>query len=413
MKTLVFTIAVFLTVHLSVYAQISPLSGMISDSLTGKPVENVNLQIIGTSYGAATDSSGYFTLDFPELPARVKVSHVHYKSKTIHVRNWRDLRRVQLTPYIYRLDEAVVKPAVSISDGLWLDIIDYAHLGDSILLSGYCYHYSAARNPWIYLISPSGDTLIQKVAGAEGRFFEDCMGNMHYLTENTDFQIFIDRDSIHFTHPEHIRDFEEYLQPCLFETASEMIFQRYEINDQMISYHAVNKETHEWRPVYKVQDEHALNMLAFQDRFFAMGPEPSEADYRFEKMCFYDSIYSPLFYLRDSIYLFSFYENEILVMDDDFDIIRQVTVDIHHNKDFQEMLIPDYALGDMYGLFERNGYSYIRQIGLDQGKAKKSWRIPGFKWVDKITIRQGILYFLYREKFTGDLVSLYRMKLKD
>ena len=101
-----------------------------------------------------------------------------------------------------------------------------------------------------------------------------------------------------------------------------------------------------------------------------------------------------------------------MIMNDNFEIIRTVPVNIHHNKDFQEQLVPDYKRGEMYALFERNGFFYIREISLINGKAGNTWKIPGFKWIHKITIRDGILYFLYREKYTGDLVSLYRMKLK-
>jgi hypothetical protein len=413
MKQAAIIILVVFAVTIVAPAQIVSFSGMVTDSLTGEPVENVNLKILGTDFGASTAENGYFSLDFPSLPARIRVSHIHYKSKTLEVANWKDVRRIQLSPHVYELSEAVVKPAVSISDGLWLDIIDYEHLGDSILLSGYCYHYDKERNPWIYLISPQGDTLIQQVAGAEGHFFTDCMGNTHYLTETSDFQIIIEKDSLMFVHPERLSDFEAYLKPCLFETPQELIFQQYIVNDQVIVYNAVNKKTHEWRPLGRVQDDIALNMLAFQDRFFAMGNEPTEADMRFEKMCFYDSIYAPVFYLNQQVCLFNFYDNEIVIMNDDFDIIRRMPVDAHHNKDFQEKLIPDYSRGEIYALFERSGFTYIRDISLRDGTVGDTWRIPDFKWVRKITVRDGILYFLYREKYTGDLVSLYRMKLKN
>ncbi len=393
-------------------AQFRTITGLITDSVSKEPIANVNISVLGTNYGCASDSSGYYTLKLRSLPAEIRFSHIYYNTKTQGVSRAVQIRRITLSPKIYLLGDAIVKPVVNITKGMLFDIKDYIFAGDSILLSGYCYKYPKSENPWLIAISPNGDTLSKQIIGVEGFFYRDCMNNLHYLTENTAHQLHWIKDKYEFIHAEPRKRFEEFMYPCKFETENAFLFQIYQAHNQMIDYYAANKISKEANPVINIEDPVGLKMLADRGRFHAMGNnKPTAADIRFEEMCFFDSIYSPLIYLKDSLYLFNFIQDEIIVYDEAFCEIRKIPCNAHHDRYFKEKLIVDEITGHVYALYQRAGLYHIREISLISGEILESYKIPDYQWIDKIAINDNRLYFLYRKKFTEDLISLYRMKL--
>jgi hypothetical protein len=62
------------------------ISGTVHDSHTGEPMPLVNLSVVGTAYGASTDSSGKFSLGLPPGEYRIKVKHVGYKAKFVNAK---------------------------------------------------------------------------------------------------------------------------------------------------------------------------------------------------------------------------------------------------------------------------------------------------------------------------------------
>jgi hypothetical protein len=393
-------------------AQFRTITGRITDSVNKAPIINVNISVTGTNYGCASDSSGYFTLRLKSLPAEIRFSHIFYNTKTLEVSRAGQIRRISLSPQIYLLDDAIVKPVVNITKGMLFDIKDYIFAGDSILLSGYCYKYPKEENPWLIAISPNGDTLSKQIIGVEGQFYRDCMNNLHYLTENTAYQMHWEENEYKFIHAEPRKRFEEFMYPCKFETESAYLFQIFQAHNQMIDYYAVNKISKKANAVINVEDPIGLRMLADRGRFHAMGNnKPTAADIRFEEMCFFDSIYSPLIQINDSLYFFNFIQDEIIVYDETFNKIRDINCNAHHDRDFKEKLIVDEIAGRVYALYQRAGLYHIREISLISGDILESYKIPDYQWIDKIEVNNNRLYFLYRKKFTGDLISLYRMKL--
>lgn len=392
--------------------QTQTITGRITDSVSKEAIANVNISVVGTSYGCASDSLGYFTLRVPDLPAKISFSHIFYKQKNIVVNRPGNIRRVSLSPRIYMLGDAVVKPVVNLTESLIFDIVDYAFAGDSILMSGYCYKFPKEKNPWLIAISPEGDTLSKQVIGVEGRFYRDCMDNLHYLTEKTAFQLHWEEDHYEFVHSENLKRFEEVMYPCKFETENQLIFQYYQGHNQMINYYAINKDSKEADAIINVEDPVGLTMLADRARFHSMGnSQPTAADLRFEEMCFFDSIYSPIFHVDDSVYFFNLINDELIVYDENFNKARDIACAPHHSRDFTENIIVDHVAGRVFAMYERSGLHYIREIDLITGELTNSYKIPEYQWINKISINNNRLYFLYREKFTGDLISLYRMKI--
>jgi len=68
----------------SLYAGITgKITGVVTDKETGKPIPYVNIIVVGTPFGAATDKNGrYVIINIPPGTYTVKASHVAYHTVT-------------------------------------------------------------------------------------------------------------------------------------------------------------------------------------------------------------------------------------------------------------------------------------------------------------------------------------------
>ncbi|MFQ6604088.1 MAG: TonB-dependent receptor plug domain-containing protein [Fidelibacterota bacterium] len=77
------------------------ISGMVLDSTTQKPVPGVNIQVIGTSLGTATDEAGQFTLVVHKsLPVHLQVSHIAFHPITLTVSHAEPSLTIILVPTV-------------------------------------------------------------------------------------------------------------------------------------------------------------------------------------------------------------------------------------------------------------------------------------------------------------------------
>src|SRR5690606_41750088 len=65
------------------YAQGGKISGKVTEKGTGEPMPGVNIILLGTEMGAATDFNGeYFILNIPPGTYELKASTIGYKTVT-------------------------------------------------------------------------------------------------------------------------------------------------------------------------------------------------------------------------------------------------------------------------------------------------------------------------------------------
>lgn len=82
------------------------ISGIVTDSATGKPLAGVTVKVKGNTMGTITDADGKFSLDVPD-DAVLEVSYLGYISKEIPVNGRTDLR-LTLTAVATGLNQLVV-----------------------------------------------------------------------------------------------------------------------------------------------------------------------------------------------------------------------------------------------------------------------------------------------------------------
>jgi len=113
---------------------------------------------------------------------------------------------------------------------------------------------------------------------------------------------------------------------------------------------------------------------------------------------YYDPLYAPLFVNRDSIVVFDHYKNKLFTYADNLNFIDSVKINYHlkaRSSGWQQPMIQDKEQGNIYALFERNGYSYLSLLNLKTGQVKFSRRLY-FKYIEKIKVVDNKVYYIYR-----------------
>lgn len=84
------------------------ISGIVTNSETGKPIPHVEVFISGTTRGCITDSLGEFNLKIPFVPCTLVADHVAFESFIKTVAKDTGELEISLTPSNYEVDEVII-----------------------------------------------------------------------------------------------------------------------------------------------------------------------------------------------------------------------------------------------------------------------------------------------------------------
>jgi hypothetical protein len=160
-----------------------------------------------------------------------------------------------------------------------------------------------------------------------------------------------------------------------------------------------------------IADEVALRMLSDRNRFYAMGATaPTEADLRFEQMCFFDPIFAPLLKIKERVVIFNFVESKFEIYNAAGDFIKEGSFAFHREKNWKEDIFADEISGRVFFRYVKNGITTLREYDLDKEEVVTTIELPGYKYLDKIKVRNNRIYFLYRLNEPMALTKLYLLK---
>jgi TonB-linked SusC/RagA family outer membrane protein len=83
------------------------VSGTVTDAQTGDPLPGVNILVVGTSTGAATDSKGHYSLSVSSLQDTLRFSFIGYQTKTVPI-NGRTTINVAMKTTVFSGNQLVV-----------------------------------------------------------------------------------------------------------------------------------------------------------------------------------------------------------------------------------------------------------------------------------------------------------------
>ncbi|WP_245832378.1 DUF5686 and carboxypeptidase-like regulatory domain-containing protein [Massilibacteroides vaginae] len=95
----------------ALFAQSTPIKGVVADSITGEKLAYVSILLEGTSIGTTTADNGTFSLNVPSKKSVLLISYLGYREKRINIVPGKSNNlKIELAPSTINLNEIVIKP---------------------------------------------------------------------------------------------------------------------------------------------------------------------------------------------------------------------------------------------------------------------------------------------------------------
>jgi hypothetical protein len=133
----------------------------------------------------------------------------------------------------------------------------------------------------------------------------------------------------------------------------------------------------------------------------------------FTQSLYYEPVYAPLFLVKDTLYIFDYPKDMLRVYSIDGKLLKSIPIFHHyHAKEtgFQKNLQQDRKTGEVYAVFQKDGYTSIGKLNLKTGQVEYRVRLA-FRYVEKVRVDNKAAYFIYRPFESTQKNFLYRQKI--
>jgi hypothetical protein len=120
-----------------------------------------------------------------------------------------------------------------------------------------------------------------------------------------------------------------------------------------------------------------------------------------------------LFIVGDTMHVFDHYKDCLYHYDKKGNKIDSVKISYHHPKNWREwknVMLKDRMDNLIYAVYNNNGHKYLRRISYRTGKDEGKYKVIHHS-ADKIKIRDGSIYYVYRPFESGQEKFLYKERL--
>ncbi len=406
------------------------LQGQVKDAETGESISYASIRLQGTVIGAMSDKDGKFEFNLIQLGASIEISHVGYQAQVIKVDNLSQKPlTIKLTPKEIRVDDVII------SDGLQrvledekLYLFDYAFSQDELFIL----LYDKKRKQPILALIDENDSIIATDPGPERpkELVTDCLGNVHMLSKNFACQVFsIDGEIAMYV--DSLHEYKKYVEPCIGRKDEYYYYDFYRFNNQMLDYYAYNGDSREGQFFAHIRDEERMHQLLdpsedniykaiaqTEEQFLAITPSmwrklgKVNHEFQFYQMAFFHPVHAPMKVVEDSIYVFDHVNGLMRDYHRSGKEGRRIPISYHKEPKWDMFITVDNIRGEAYTSYTRNGVITLAEIDLNTGEILKEHKLPR-QFAKEVTVRDGVVYFLYQERNYDDVNRLYRLRIKD
>jgi hypothetical protein len=424
------------------------VSGSVTDRKTGEPLTDVNIRSSNNNTGTITNESGDFAISLSIFPTSLIFTHIGYSSLKVNLEAPPIGKiNVQLTPEVTKLSGVTV--ITDRIDTIYRDkkysVLDYELLDDGILLL--IFKYTLSRAELLFRTYDGEDKAkLTILPGRPFQLFRDCLGNVHLFTKTRSFQIYFEGDNIKLMPGVNIDDFKDVMGDCKFRAGNHLYFEKRIFYDLILKYYSADTASKDWTLFRTIFDK---DKMAFLDRNAIAVPEKNlilingipgdrdgstwreyrniEVQNRFTKMVYLAPVYAPMQRFGDTICIFNHPDSVIEFYDLSNTLLFTTPIKYHVTKKYDPLrtfasvwaksvkwdksVIIDEQKRKLYTLFIRNnGQKELREISIKTGETSLVMKIP-FSYVEKIKVRDGYAYFIYKGWIETEKKKLFRQRI--
>lgn len=395
--------------------------GKVLDRETRAPIKGANITITGTRKGAVSADDGSFTFTIYYAPVYMNVSYVGYESQRIWIEETTPFITVLLSIAPTPLAEVEIRsktePVPFFKDNKYA-VLDYEV--DSGLVWMIIYRFRRI-NTELICKTISGDTIARTdpLRFKPSELFRDCLGNIHILTEDSAWQLYIEGDRLRLIYPVPLPRLKASLGPCVAASDSLLFLRKISPDGMIVNFSAIDRKSSKVRQLQMAADPEKLKMLRDSpyDRYLLMldtiPDDFSTATYmHWLKKIIYPPNTSTLHKIGDLMCVFNTadYTLTLYTLQGDFTARLKMPVEkITDGKWTTEIYIDDVQ-NKAYTSFRKGGQFTLYRIDLNTGDLKRQFSAT-HNFPRKFRVHNNWVFYLYDIPGEGDNKHIFRQKL--
>lgn len=255
----------------------------------------------------------------------------------------------------------------------------------------------------------------------------DFRGNPHVICEKNVYGIYVSDTNIGIAKLEK-EYFMKYLAPILDSNYTKFYLSDFNPLYPSMNYYSFDQLDSTFSTIKTITDEFMMELyraeykwVDVRTKLWAKEKERETgidaqiwvgANY-FTHSVYYKKLYAPMFHRNDTLFVFDYYKDLMYHFDKFGNILDSVSIYHHYfpkQTGWKKQLIQDKITGQIYALFELDGYSYVRRIDPITGELLE--KVPlKYKYVEKIEIHNNSVYYIYRPFESVQKKYLYKEKI--
>ncbi|HEY6161483.1 MAG TPA: hypothetical protein VI112_09680 [Bacteroidia bacterium] len=416
------------------FGQTTIVYGTIRDKDSHVLIDNVNVGYAGNN--STSTLKGYSVIVKQDADAVIKFTRVSYSScvKTINKDELagRDSLHVDilLTQAPIVLDELPIygkqKPDTVVGNNSFF-IQDFEFMGSDLLLLT----TDRFTDGWNVQLATEQQKILAKVNVPVNdvlHFYKDFLGYVNVICKEEIFRVQLNGNILTLRQLPR-EDFEWMIEPGIDTIHGNIYFSNYRDDYPEFQYFVWNRDDSTRAMLRDIVDKDLALQYSFEYDFL----KPKEKLYArkvaqktgmdkrdvaaymtdFAHQRWFTPLYAPLFVVRDTVLIFDHYTDRIYKYDRSNKLIDSINISYHHPekwKEWRRQLLKDETGNSIYGLFLKGGYTYLKEINTYTGNIQSVSGLT-FQFVDKVKVRNGYAYYIYRPFGSLQTKFLYKEKL--
>ena len=265
------------------------------------------------------------------------------------------------------------------------------------------------------------------VPGIAEELVHDYRGNTHIVCKENVFGIHLNKERIGISTLEK-NYFFKYLAPILDTNKSKMFFSNFKKEYPAFDYYAYDQEDSTYLKIVEIKDDLMMELyrseykwVDVRTKLWAKNKEIETgvdaeiwvgANF-FTQSIYYKELYAPLFYRNDSIFVFDYYTDKLLVFDGRGEKIDSISIYHHYQpkaSGWSKQLIQDRITGEIYAVYDKAGFTFLGLIDTKTGEIKEKVKLE-FRYIDKLEVHNNFVYYVYRPFESTQKKFLYKERL--
>ena len=419
----------------SIFSQDSiVISGEIKERFETNSIGNASVLILqNEKYKIYSSSNGFFELKIPfHKKIEIYVAHPEFNDeKKVFYLSKKDTFyvKIELTP-IKKLSDVVVHAKRDLPEKVFgdtlLSVADFELMRDGkILLLAYPKRLVKGSQLLLWNDKVESEFTIDGIAE---ELVRDFRGNPHIICKEKVIGVKLESGVAILPYTIDKAYFKKYLTPILDTNKSKMYFSTFNKDYPAFDYYAFDQLDSSYSKIVEITDDLMMELYRSEykwadvrTKLWAKQKEIETgieaviwvgANY-FTKSVYYKELYAPLFHRNDTLFVFDYYKDKLLIFNQIGEKLDSVSITHHyHPKEtgWKKQLVQDRLTGQIYAITEIAGYSYISHVNTQTGKLESKVKL-GYRYIEKVEIYNNEVFYIYRPFESVQKKFLYKEKL--